>query len=72
MARPRVADGGDGLQIWRVVSIILNNSRGQPIRGGLPAWWLGVWLTTNRENNFCMRCHKGPRDLTDFLDKRLK
>jgi hypothetical protein len=24
MARPRVADGGDGLQIWKVAAIILN------------------------------------------------
>jgi len=24
MARPRVADGGDGLQIWRVVANVLN------------------------------------------------
>jgi hypothetical protein len=24
MARPRVADGGDGLQIWRVAVNILN------------------------------------------------
>jgi hypothetical protein len=24
MARPRVADGGDGLQIWRVAANILN------------------------------------------------
>jgi hypothetical protein len=24
MARPQVADGGDGLQIWRVASNILN------------------------------------------------
>jgi hypothetical protein len=24
MARPQVADGGDGLQIWRVAAIILN------------------------------------------------
>jgi hypothetical protein len=25
MARPRVADGGDGLQIWRGAANILNN-----------------------------------------------
>jgi hypothetical protein len=24
MARPQVADGGDGLQIWRVVADVLN------------------------------------------------
>jgi hypothetical protein len=43
MARPQVADGGDGLQIWRVAANILNK---QPTRGGPPAWGLGVGLTT--------------------------
>jgi hypothetical protein len=46
MARPQVADGGDGLQIWRVAANILNNSRGQSTRGGPPAWGLGVGLIT--------------------------
>jgi hypothetical protein len=27
MARPQVADGGDGFQIWRVAANILNQSR---------------------------------------------
>jgi hypothetical protein len=42
MARTQVADGGDGLQKWRVAANILN----KPTRGGPPAWWLGVGLTT--------------------------
>jgi hypothetical protein len=45
MARPQVADGGNGLQIWRVAANILS-SRGQPTRGGPPDWGLGVGLTT--------------------------
>jgi hypothetical protein len=41
MARPRVADGLDDLQIWRVPGNILR-SRGQLTKGGTPAWGLGV------------------------------
>jgi hypothetical protein len=39
MARPRVADRGDGLQIWRVAANILNKQ--WPTVGGPPAWGLG-------------------------------
>jgi hypothetical protein len=50
MARPQVADGGYALQIWRVAANILNKRRGQPTRGGPPAWGLGVGLTTHHKN----------------------
>jgi hypothetical protein len=46
MARPRVADRGDGLQIWTVAANILNKHRGQPTVGGPPAWGLGGELIT--------------------------
>jgi hypothetical protein len=46
MARSQVADGGVGLQIWRVAANILISSREQPTMGGPPAWGLGVGLTT--------------------------
>jgi hypothetical protein len=46
MALSQVADGGDGLQIWRVDTNILS-SRGQPTLGDPPAWGLGVGLTTS-------------------------
>ena len=32
--------------VWRVAANILNNSRGQPTRGGPPDWGLGEVLTT--------------------------
>jgi hypothetical protein len=44
MARPRVSDRGDGLQIWRVAANILNKQTADS--GGLPAWGLGGALTT--------------------------
>jgi hypothetical protein len=40
MARPRVADGGDGPQIWRVAASILNNQFPTVEKGGLQ---LGGW-----------------------------
>jgi len=40
MARSRVADGRDGLKIWRVAANILLNGRRQPKRGGSPLWGL--------------------------------
>jgi hypothetical protein len=45
-ARPRVADGGDSLQFWRVAANILNKQSRTADKGGTPAWGLGVRLTT--------------------------
>jgi hypothetical protein len=42
MARPQVADGGDGLQIWKLAANILNNESRTAYRSVLLAWWLGV------------------------------
>jgi hypothetical protein len=48
MARPQVADGGDGLQIWRVAENILNKlSR----KADLSVWGFAVGLTTHNNNN---------------------
>jgi hypothetical protein len=54
MARPQVADGGEGLQIWRVAANILNKQSRQPTRDGPPAWGLSVGLTTpHRKKRAC-------------------
>jgi hypothetical protein len=47
MERPQVADGGVSLQIWRVAANIANKQTRTAERGGPPAWWLGVGLTTS-------------------------
>jgi hypothetical protein len=40
------------------------NSRGQPTRGGPPAWGLGGGLTIPHRKKQCVtKCHKGPRPL---------
>jgi hypothetical protein len=36
MARPQVADGGDGLQIWRVAANILLNKQSRTADKGSP------------------------------------
>jgi len=37
MARPGVADGGDGIQVWSLAAYILNNQLRIAIKGGSPA-----------------------------------
>jgi hypothetical protein len=48
MARPQVADGGDGLQIWKVAANILNKKSRTADKGWSSSWGLGVGLTTPR------------------------
>jgi hypothetical protein len=59
MARPQVAIGGDGLQVWRVAANILNKQ----LRTGDKGWSssLGVGLTTHRKNRFVTKYYEGPR-----------
>jgi hypothetical protein len=45
-ARPRVADGWDGLQQWREAGNIMNRQPWKTTMGGPSAWGLGVGLTT--------------------------
>jgi hypothetical protein len=67
MARPQVADG-DSLQFWRVAANIWNSSRGQPTRGGPPAWLLGVVLTTpHRKKKTCYKNSKEASYVDGFL-----
>jgi len=46
MAHPLVTDGGDGLQISRILPKILDKQSRTADRGGPLALWLGVGLTT--------------------------
>jgi len=43
---PWVADGGDGLQVWRVAASVLNK-QSQTIARGVPSWGLGERLTAS-------------------------
>jgi hypothetical protein len=73
MARPHLADGGDGLQIWRVAVHILKKQSRTVDKGWPPSLRLGVGLTTpNLKNKLVTKCHKGPQTWTDSLDKQPK
>jgi hypothetical protein len=41
MARPQVADGGDGLQVWRVAANILNKQSRTAEKGWSSNWGVG-------------------------------
>jgi hypothetical protein len=41
MERPQVADGRDGLQVWRVAANILNKQSRRPTGGDPPDWGSG-------------------------------
>jgi hypothetical protein len=46
MARPRIADGGDGLQIWRILANILNKKSQTTDKGWSSSLVLGKGQTT--------------------------
>ena len=54
MARPQVADRGDGLQKWRVATNILNK-QSRTASGGPPAWGLVEGLTTPHRKKRLLR-----------------
>jgi hypothetical protein len=47
------------------------SSRGQPTRGGPPAWGLGGGVTTphRKKKKHVTKCHRGPRNWTDTLER---
>jgi hypothetical protein len=49
MTRPQVADGGDGLSIWRVAANILTQQLRSADQSRPTAWGLGVDVTTHRK-----------------------
>jgi hypothetical protein len=69
MVCPQVADGGDGLQIWRVAANIPYKQSRTDDKGWSSS--LGVGLTTpHHKNKLLRKIHKKPRTWTDFLDKQ--
>jgi hypothetical protein len=59
MARPRVADGGDGLQLWEVDAKVLNKQSRTAEKGGSLASWSGrgQQLLT-KEIAYCEMLHR--------------
>jgi hypothetical protein len=71
MARPHVADGGDGHQIWRVAASILNKRSRAANKGWSSSLRVGL-STLHSKNKFVTTCYKGPGTWEDSLDKRPK
>jgi hypothetical protein len=56
VARPRVADRGDGLQIWRVAANILNEQSRTADSGWSSSLGVGRWVTTlPRKTQYLLR-----------------
>jgi hypothetical protein len=56
MARPQVADGGDGLQLWRVAANILNE-QSRTANKGLSSLWCvrgGVDILSSHVTKCCI------------------
>jgi hypothetical protein len=67
MARPQVADRGDGLQIWRVATSILNKQLRTAGRGWTSSLGVGG-LTTHHRKIICVAKYlQGSRKWTDSL-----
>jgi hypothetical protein len=70
MVRPRVADGGDGLQIWRVVASILT----KPSRTADKRWSStsgldgGLSSPHLKKKQIVTKCNTGPRISAGFCE----
>jgi hypothetical protein len=66
-ARPQAADGGDGLQIWRVAEKILNKQSRAAEKGRSSSLVVGLGLTIpHRKRQPVMICYAGPRTCKIF------
>jgi len=62
MADPRVANGGDGQQIYRVAANMSNKQSLTIDKGCPPAWGLGEGSTPpHRKKQLVTKCYTGPR-----------
>jgi hypothetical protein len=68
MARPRVADGRDGLQHWRLAANVLNKQPRANDKGWSFCLGLGVGLTTfHRKKQTCYENSHIASDLDGFF-----
>jgi hypothetical protein len=71
MAHRHVADGGDGLQIWRVAANSSNKQSRQSTMGDPPAWELGVKLTTRHHEIILLRNVTKGLCIRQILEKKM-
>jgi hypothetical protein len=66
MARPRVADGRDGLQHWRLAANILNKQPRTDDKGWSSSLGVGRGLTTpHRKNKLVTKSYNKASDLVE-------
>jgi hypothetical protein len=69
MACPQVADGGDGLQIWKVAANILNKQSWTADKGWSSSFGVGREANNSPyKYKFVTKCQKGPQTWTDSLN----
>jgi hypothetical protein len=70
LARPQVADGGEGLQIWRVAANILNKQLRTADKGWPCSLGVGWGLTTphRKKKKHVTKCYKAPQNFTNALE----
>jgi hypothetical protein len=71
MACPQVAEGGDGLQIWRAAANILNKQLWTAHKGWSSSLGVGRGAN-NAKSKLNVKYHEGSQTWTDYLDKRRK
>jgi hypothetical protein len=69
MARPQVADRGDGLQIWRVAENILNKQSRTADSGWSSSLGVGQGANNPHHKTFVAKYVQGPRKWTDSLGR---
>jgi hypothetical protein len=70
MARPQVADGGDGLQVWRAAVNILNKLSRTADRGWSSSMVVERGVTHSTvKSQYVTKCCTGPRTLTDSSER---
>jgi hypothetical protein len=73
MVRPPAADGGDGLNIWRLAANVLNRQSRTTDKGSFSSLGrvgVGEGLATpHRKKASVAKCYTGPRNWTDSLER---
>jgi hypothetical protein len=72
MARLRVMDGGDALQMWRVVVNVLSKQSRTAENGrssSLECWERGYQHLNVKRKQLVTNCYTGPRTRTDSLER---
>jgi hypothetical protein len=68
MARPLVADGENGLHMWRVAGNMLNKHSQTADDGSFSSWGVGHGLTIPSRKKNIVKRYTGPRNVDQIQD----